>query len=151
MLMYYNLTVINFMKGGNMNMYKLTIMDDTSAIYDSANNPLPDGDVYFHTHQMLWKDNVQIGWISISKNFAKLRLGYDSVITIPREKFQQLFMNDATIIELIFSGMEVKSVRLITNRTNHVVLKSNARFIRLYQLDSYNNLVFFSDIFYTLK
>ena len=131
-------------------MYKITVMDDPTPIYDSINTPLPNGEVYFHTHQMLWKNNVKLGRIAIGKTHVKLILGDNKPITFPRNTFQELFMNDAQIVALIFAANEVKSVQLILHQKNHIFSSHDIRSARLYKLEE-QSYTFYGDIVFTLK
>lgn len=131
-------------------MYKLTVMDNSESIYDSVSNPLPKCEVYFHTHQTLWKDDIQIGRIYIDKKFAKLMLGTNKPINIPRDIFQELFMKDAQIVELIFHAVEVSKVQMFTKKVYQIIPKKNYKFVRLYKKES-NTFSFYADLVYKLK
>lgn len=131
-------------------MYKLAIIDSDEAIYDSVSTPLPEGEVYFHTHQILWKDDIQIGRIFIGKNFAKLMLGNNKPINIPRDKFQELFMKDAHIVEMIFNAQEVSRAKLFPGKEYVFMLKGNYKSIRLYRKVD-NEFIFYADLVYVLK
>ena len=131
-------------------MYKLTVMDSFESIYDSVFNPLPEGEVYFHTHQMLWKDNIQIGRIFIGKNFARLILGTNTPINIPRDKFQELFMKDAPIVEMIFNAIEISRVKMFNKNGYRLASHGKHKLARLYQSTG-NKFNFYADLIYDLK
>lgn len=131
-------------------MYKLTVMDSDEPIYDSVSNPIPEGEIYFHTHQILWKDDIQVGRICIDKKFAKLMLGENKPISIPRNKFQKLFMRDAQLVEMIFSAIEVSRVNLFPDRKCPLTLNGNYRFVRLYKKVD-EKFTFYGDLVYKLK
>lgn len=131
-------------------MYKLTVIGSDEAIYDSVSNPLPESEVYFHTHQILWKDDIQIGRVFIGSKFVKLMLGSNNPITIPRDKFQELFMKDAQIVEMIFSAHEVSRAKLFPGKEYKFFLKNKYRAIRLCQKIG-DKFMFYADLVYELK
>lgn len=131
-------------------MYKLTVIGSEEAIYDSVSNPLPEGEVYFHTHQILWKDDIQIGRIFIGKDWAKLMLGTNKPIDIPRTKFQELFLRDAQIVEMVFNAVNVARVQMFPKKECKLVLKDNYKCVRLYKKVN-KKFIFYADLVYELK
>ena len=129
-------------------MYKLTECGSTDAIYDYQEHPLPEGEVYFHTHQMLWKDDILLGRVYIGSDSVKLML--TDVLTIPRNEFQKLFMEDTQIVNLIFHAKEVNRVELhLTSHANscpHMVKNS-----RSIQLSNKNPAHVWGYLYYWLK
>ena len=128
-------------------MYKLTEIGNRTAIYDSESNPLPEGTVYFHTHQMLWKDDIFLGRIFIDSH--EVRLMMNGTITFLRNKFQELFMRDAPIVELIFNANEVERVELVLNKNK--AIDSTERNLRSVELDDYSASKFYGYLYYWLK
>lgn len=126
-------------------------MHDTHPVYDTVHNTLPEGEIYFHTHQQLWKDDISLGKIYISDECARLTLGVNEAITIPRNEFQRLFMTDAPIVQMIFSAEEVSSVRMIFYKNHHYFRSNKNRISRLYKHSDDNEKQFYADIYYTLK
>ncbi len=128
-------------------MYKLTVVGDNSAVYDSDTNPLPEGEVYFHTHQSLWKDNVNLGRVIIGKDVVLLFFGNNPSIIIPRDKFQEIFTGDFPIESFFCACPQIKRFKIYYKpETNYISTPIYSA--RLYQEP---DRTFFADVYYLLK
>lgn len=128
-------------------MYKLTEYGSRSPIYDSENNFPPEGAVYFHTHQLLWKDDILLGRIFIDDKTAKLILG--GTLTIPRKRFQEILMRNAPIVELIFNANEVERAKLVLKKAKAInTIDPNQRSVELHD---YATSQFYGYLYYWLK
>ena len=128
-------------------MYKLTVAGDDSAIYDSDSNPLPEGEVYFHTSQHLWKNNVILGRVIIGKETVLFFLGINPPIQLPRDKFQKIFMGDFPIESIFCASPQIKRFKIhYKPETNYISTPIHSA--RLYYEPSNE---FFADIYYLLK
>ena len=128
-------------------MYKLTELGTRIPVYDSESNPLPEGKVYFNTHQMLWKDDVFLGRVFIDADEVKLMI--NGSLTIPRDVFQELFMKDAPIVELIYKANEVDKVELVLDKEKSIDTVSDN--LRSAELSDYASYKFYGYLYYWLK
>ena len=127
-------------------MYKVTQLGSFEAVYDSAENLLPEGAVYFHTHQLLWKDDILLGRVFIDDNLVTLRIDNNPPITFDRKSFQELFERDVHIVELLFHSNEIRRVDLkLKKQTKRK--QNHCYATRLYRLKETGD-EFYGELFY---